>query len=142
MKGIILIPAFIISIILFKEIKLFIIVKYFTKEVKGKIIRIEKKETFTRNINILLQGGKSVLIKLSYQFIIDDIMHQTKNDKLLVSTNSKFNMLKENDEISIYVYKSGNNINNTWLIKPKIVKLLPYILLLIITIFVFFLSNK
>lgn len=140
MNPILLILALLFLIPIIKELRLFILVNWYSRQVVGHIINIDKKETFTRNINTILQGGKHRLINVSYRFVFDNKEHRVFDDELLISPSSKLNKLKKDDKIDIYVYSKNDKIKNTWLFKPSFIKLVPYLILFLLLLIVAYLS--
>lgn len=117
-------------------------INYSSKEVKGKVIKIHLKETYTRNLTSLLQRGNHRQINVSYTFNFDNKEHTVTNDKLLVSPSSKYNELKKGDIIAVYVQTHKNRIQKTLLVKPKLIKLIPYLVLFLVLVLVAYLSRN
>ncbi len=142
MNPILLIVAILFLIPIIKEIRIFILIRWYSKKIVGQIIEIQSKETFTRPLSSLLQGGNHRLIKISYQFVFADKKREVLNDKVHVSASSYFNTLKKGDNLDVYVYSKNNKIVNTWLIKNKIWHLIPYIIMFFALLLVSFLSRN
>ncbi len=142
MNPIPLILAILFLILIIKEIRIFILIKWYSKKVIGKITSIESKETFTRPLSKAFQGGNNRLIKISYQFALAGKKIEVLNDKVQVSASSCFNTLKKGDSLDVYVYQKNNKIINTWLIKNKLWYLIPYIIMFFALLLVSFLSRN
>jgi len=142
MNIIVLIPAFFFLVIIIDKIKLFIKINYFSTSVKGVIIDVEKKKIFTRSLAGVLQGGSNLSIKLSYKFTINNSTHKTINDEILITQKSKLNKLKKGDSINIYILMKENIIKNTWIHKPNLYKLIPILIMFIITIIISYLTRN
>jgi len=140
MNPILLILALLFLIPIIREIRIFILIKWYSKKVVGQIISIKSKDTFTRNLSSLIQGGDHRLIKISYQFIFAGKKREVLNDKVHVSASSYFNKLKNGGNINIYIYSKNNEIKNTWLLKTKFWHLVPYLILFLTLLLVSYLS--
>ncbi|WP_194767355.1 hypothetical protein [Tamlana sp. I1] len=141
MNPILLILALLFLIPITKEIRLLIRVKWYSKRIIGQVTNdIIIKETFTRYYVSILQGGKYRSIKISYKFRFNNKEYKIVNDDLVFSPKSKFNKLKKDDNIDIYVYSKNNEIKNTWLFKPTIMRVIPLMLLFIMLLIVAYLS--
>jgi len=142
MNPILLILALLFLIPIIKEIRILILIKWYSKKVVGQITSIESKETFTRNFNELIFGGKHRLIQISYQFVFQGKKQEVLNDQIHVTASSYFNKLKKEDDIDVYVYSSRNNeIKDTWLIKNSFIKLIPFLILFLLLLIVAYLSS-
>jgi len=139
-------PIFVVLALLFlfpiiKEIRILILIRWFSEKIVGQIISIESKETFTRYLETLIFGGKHKLITISYQFIFESKIRKVLNDEIQVTSSSNFNKLKKDDNIDIYVYSKKNKIKNTWLVKNTFLQLFPFIIMFLLLLVVAYLSR-
>ena len=141
MNPILLILALLFLIPIYKELKIYVLINWYSTRLIGQITDdIIIKEKFTRNYVSILNGGNFRLIKVSYKFIFNNKEHQVINDNLVISPSSKLNKLKKNDGIEIYVYSKNNIVKNTWLFKTPFRSLVPLILLFLMLLIVAYLS--
>ncbi len=142
MNPILLILALLFLIPIFKEFRIYALIKWHSKQVVGQIISVEKKEVFTTTLTSILLGGKTKLVKISYKFTLDNKEFQVLNDEVAVSPSSNLNKLKKDDNIDIYVYSNKNNeIKDTWVIKNSLIKLFPFLLLFLLLLIVAYSSS-
>lgn len=142
MNPILLILALLFLIPIFKEFRIYALIKWHSKQVVGQIISVEKKEVFTTTLTSILLGGKTKLVKMSYKFTLDNKEFQVLNDEVAVSPSSNLNKLKKDDNIDIYVYSNKNNeIKDTWVIKNSLIKLFPFLLLFLLLLIVAYSSS-
>ncbi len=143
MNPILLIVAILFLIPIIKEIRIFTLIRWYSKKVVGKIISIEGEEVYTIKLLVrLLQKGNDKLITVSYQFSLAGKKIEVLNDKVHVSASSYFNTLKKGDNLDVYVYQKNNKVINTWLIKNKLWHLIPYIIMFFALLLVSFLSRN
>jgi len=142
MNPILLVLALLFLIPIIKEIRIFILIKLYSERIIGRIISIESKEIFTRNLEILIFGGKHKSINISYEFIFQSKKRKVLNDEIQVTASSSFNKLKKGDNIDIFVYSKNHEIKNTWLIKKTFLQLFPFIMMFLLLLIVAYLSKK
>ena len=142
MNPILTILALLFLIPIYKELKIYVLIKWYSKRIIGRVTNdIIMKETFTRYYVSILQGGKYRSIKVSYKFIFNNKEYQVVNDDLIFPPTSKFNKLKKDDNIDVYVYSKNKKIKNTWLIRPKLINTVPTLILFLLLLIVAYLSK-
>jgi len=134
--------ALFIAYLIFVELKLYFQITRKALKVHGEVLDIQIKESFTRWLNQVLQGGKHKRITISYKFRIDNKEYKMLNDELLVSPGSKFAKLKKGDKITVYVLMDAGEVFKTKIFKPRLTKLIPYVLIMIILILVAYATTK
>lgn len=141
MNPVLTILALLFLIPIYKDLKDYVLFKWYSKRVIAHITNdIIIKETFTKYIVSILQGGNSRATKVSYKFIFNNKEHQVINENLAFAPKSKFNKLKKGNKIDVYVYSKSQKVKNTWLIKPNFMGTVFLIILFIMTLIVAYAS--
>lgn len=141
MNPILVVLALLFLIPIIKEIRVLILIKWYSEKVVGQIISIESKRTFTRTLETLIFGGNHKLLKITYEFIFHSKKRKVLNHEIQVTSSSSFNQLKKEDNIDIYVYSKNHKIKNIWLIKNTPLQLFPFITMFLFLLIVAYLSR-
>lgn len=140
MNPILLIFALLILALIVVEVRVFILVKWYSKKILAQVISIEIKDTYTRKLTKILQGGNHKQIKTSYKFQINNKEFKVIDDEIPVPPKSKLINLKKGDNMYIYVYLKNNMVKDTWLGKPELIQLTPFVIMFLVTLLVAYLS--